>query len=96
MVVVAVAVVGLFEALGPAFAQDDRYGPSAPPDAAWIRAINARDPGGLGIRLNDGPLRSVGFGAATAYRVVAPGSGSGRGTGTMGVRPARTGVRVVR
>ena len=61
-------------ALVPGLAQDDLYGASAPPDAAWVRALNAEAPGGLGIRLADGPLESIAFGDATAYRVVAPGS----------------------
>ena len=61
-------------ALVPGLAQDDLYGASAPPDAAWVRALNAEAPGGLGIRVADGPLESIAFGDATAYRVVAPGS----------------------
>ncbi len=59
--------------LVPVAAQDDLYGPAAPPDAAWIRAVNAEATGGLGIRVADGPLESVAFGDATAYRVVEPG-----------------------
>lgn len=58
----------------PALAQDDLYGASAAPDAAWLRAVNAEASGGLGIRVADGPLESVTFGHATAYQVVAPGS----------------------
>ncbi len=61
-------------ALAPGLAQDDLYGASAPPDSAWVRAVNAEAPGGLGIRVADGPLASIAFGDATAYRVVAPGS----------------------
>ena len=59
--------------LVPVSARDDLYGPAAPPDAAWIRAVNAEVTGGLGIRLADGPLESVAFGSATAYRLVEPG-----------------------
>lgn len=54
-------------------AHDDLYGPAAPPDAAWVRAVNAEASGGLGIRVADGPLQSVAFGDATPYRVVEPG-----------------------
>ena len=60
-------------ALTPALGQDDLYGPSAPPDAAWVRAVNAEAPGGLGIRIGTGPLESIAFADATAYGVVAPG-----------------------
>ncbi|TVR94608.1 MAG: hypothetical protein EA416_03295 [Trueperaceae bacterium] len=60
-------------ALTPALGQDDLYGPSVPPEAAWVRAVNAEAPGGLGIRIGDGPLESIAFAHATAYRVVAPG-----------------------
>ncbi len=74
IVLLVVALVAMAEAVRPAFAQDGLYGPGAEPDAAWIRAVNARDPGGLGMRLNDGPLLSVAFGDATAYRAVEPGS----------------------
>jgi hypothetical protein len=59
--------------LTPTLGQGDLYGPSAPPDAAWVRAVNAEAPGGLGIRIGDGPLESVAFADATSYRVVAPG-----------------------
>jgi hypothetical protein len=59
--------------LAPALGQGDLYGPSAPPDAAWLRAVNAEAPGGLGIRIADGPLESIAFADATAYRAVAPG-----------------------
>lgn len=55
-------------------AQDDLYGPSAPIDAAWVRAINAEDAGGLGIRIGEGDLTSVAFADATPYHVVASGS----------------------
>lgn len=57
----------------PSLAQDDLYGPSAPPDAAWVRAVNAEAAGGLGIRVGDGPLASVAFADATPYRAVPPG-----------------------
>ena len=59
--------------LVPVSAQNDLYGPATPPDAAWIRAVNAEATGGLGIRVADGPLESVAFGDATAYRLVEPG-----------------------
>lgn len=70
----AVALVVLAWSALPALAQDDLYGPSAPPDAAWVRAVNAEAPGGLGIRVGDGALVSVAFADATAYRAVEPGS----------------------
>ena len=63
----------LIGVLVPVSAQDDLYGPAAPPDAAWVRAVNAEASGGLGIRVADGPLESVAFGDATAYRLVEPG-----------------------
>ncbi len=69
----ALVLVVVAWALTPALGQDDLYGPSAPPEAAWVRAVNAEAPGGLGIRIGDGPLESVAFADATAYRVVAPG-----------------------
>jgi len=69
----ALALVVVVWALTPALGQGDLYGPSAPPDAAWVRAVNADAPGGLGIRIGDGPLESVAFADATSYRVVAPG-----------------------
>ena len=67
---IAIALVVAWEAR----AQDDLYGPSAPVDAAWVRAINAEDTGGLGIRIGEGGLASVAFADATPYQVVAPGS----------------------
>jgi hypothetical protein len=66
---IAIALAVAWEAR----AQDDLYGPSAPADAAWVRAINAEDTGGLGIRIGDGGLASVAFADATPYHVVAPG-----------------------
>ncbi len=69
----ALVLVVVAWALTPALGQGDLYGPSAPPEAAWVRAVNAEAPGGLGIRIGDGPLESVAFADATAYRVVAPG-----------------------
>jgi len=68
MLVIAATVVW------EARAQDDLYGPTAPPDAAWVRAINAEAAGGLGVRVADGPLTSLAFGDASAYQVVSPGS----------------------
>lgn len=67
--VIAIAFTVLLEAR----AQDDLYGPTAPPDAAWVRAVNAEATGGLGIRIGDGALTSIAFGDATAYQVVSPG-----------------------
>jgi hypothetical protein len=66
------AVIAL-AALLPALALGDLYGPSAPPDAGWVRALNAEASGGLGIRIADGSLESVAFGDATPYHAVAPG-----------------------
>ncbi len=69
----ALALAVAVWALTPSLGQGDLYGPSAPPDAAWVRAVNAEAPGGLGIRIGDGPLESIAFADATAYRLVAPG-----------------------
>ena len=69
----ALALAMVAWALMPALVQADLYGPSAPPDAAWVRAVNAEAPGGLGIRIGAGPLESIAFADATAYSVVAPG-----------------------
>lgn len=68
-----VALLVLLWGPWPALGQADLYGPSAPADAAWVRAINAEAPGGLGIRVADGDLVSVAFADATAYRAVMPG-----------------------
>ncbi len=70
----AVALAVMAWSVLPALAQDDLYGPAAPPDAAWVRAINAEEPGGLGIRVGDGGLVSLAFADATGYRPVEPGS----------------------
>ncbi len=69
-VTLAVMVIGV---LLSSLAQDDLYGPSAPPDAGWVRALNAEASGGLGIRIANGPLESVAFGDATPYHAIAPG-----------------------
>jgi hypothetical protein len=60
-------------ALWPALGQGDLYGPSAPPDAAWVRAVNAEAPAGLDIRIGDGPVEAIAFADATGYRAVDPG-----------------------
>ncbi len=61
-------------ALLPGLAQAGLYGPSAPPGAAWVRAVNAEAPGGLGISVAGGPLESVAFAGSTAYHAVEPGT----------------------
>lgn len=67
---VVAATVGAPSAL----AQDDLYGPQAPVDVAYVRALNALEPGGLGVRVADGALEALALGAATAYVAVQPGT----------------------
>jgi hypothetical protein len=57
----------------PTVAQEDLYGPQAPSDVAFVRAVNARDPGGLGVRVGDAELEALAYGGATGYVAVAPG-----------------------
>ncbi len=65
-------LVGLFF-LGSVYAQDNLYGPSAPPDAAYVRIINASPAGEVEARLGDVDYTPVAFTEVTPYRVVEPG-----------------------
>lgn len=59
--------------VGTAWSQEDLYGPQAPVDVAYVRAVNVLDEGGLAVRVADGELEVLGFAGATAYVAVAPG-----------------------
>jgi hypothetical protein len=67
------AVATLLLTVGTVHAQDDLYGPQAPVDVAYVRAVNAADPGGLGVRVADADLVVLPFAGATAYVAVTPG-----------------------
>ena len=64
-------LAGLF-VVGTAYAQDNLYGPSAPPDAAYVRIVNAVPGGEAAVRFADADYL-VGFATVTPYRVVEPG-----------------------
>ena len=70
----SLGLVGLFIALsvGAVRAQDNLYGPSAPPDAAYVRVVNAVPGPEVEVRLADA-VRLVGFATVTAYQVLEPG-----------------------
>ena len=63
----------LWTLAGGASAQDDLYGPQAPTDVAYVRAVNAAERGGLGVRIADGVMEALPFAGATAYVAVPPG-----------------------
>ena len=67
------AVVVLFLA-GGVCAQEDLYGPSAPPDAAYVRVVNATPDGEAAAELGDVDYDPVAFTGVTPYRVLEPGS----------------------
>ena len=58
--------------LGTVWAQEDLYGPSAPPDAAYVRVVNAVPGPEAAVSLADADYL-VGFATATAYQVLEPG-----------------------
>ena len=57
---------------GTVHAQDNLYGPLAPPDAAYLRVVNAVPGPEVEVRLADA-VHSVGFATVTAYQVLEPG-----------------------
>jgi hypothetical protein len=63
----------LVVASGVGSAQDDLYGPQAPTDVAYVRAVNVVAADGLGVRVGDGDLMALAFADATGYVAVAPG-----------------------
>jgi hypothetical protein len=68
------ALVLLALAFAPtAHAQAGLYGPEAPVDAAWVRAVNAGAPGGVAVRVADGGAEVLALGDATRYVLVDPG-----------------------
>jgi hypothetical protein len=69
LVLLCVAPLG-----GTAGAQEDLYGPQAPTDVAYVRAANATEPAGLGVRVADGVLEVLPFAGATGYVAVPPGA----------------------
>jgi hypothetical protein len=68
----ALALVAL-ALVPPALAQAGLYGPEAPANAAWVRAVNAGAPGGIAVRLASGGAEVLAFGHATRYVLVEPG-----------------------
>ena len=71
--VLATACLLLWTLAGGASAQDDLYGPQAPTDVAYVRAVNAAERGGLGVRVADGVMEALPFAGGTAYVAVPPG-----------------------
>jgi hypothetical protein len=67
------AALSLLLLLASVLAQEDLYGPQAPVDVAYVRAVNAVDPGGLGVRVADADLVVLPLAGATAYVAVSPG-----------------------
>lgn len=70
----APAALALLVLLLPALALAGLYGPEAPADAAWLRVVNAGAPGGVAVRVGSDASQVLGFGQATRYVLVAPGS----------------------
>ena len=58
---------------GGVHAQEDLYGPSAPPDAAYVRFINAAPGDEAAAELGDVDYDPVAFTETTPYRVLEPG-----------------------
>jgi hypothetical protein len=71
--VLATACLLLWLLVGGASAQEDLYGPQAPTDVAYVRAVNASERGGLGVRVADGVMEALPFAGATPYVAVPPG-----------------------
>jgi len=56
-----------------AFAQTNLYGPQAPEDAAWVRAVNAGLSAGVVVRVAGAEPMTLALGEATGYVPVVPG-----------------------
>jgi hypothetical protein len=57
-----------------ASAQEDLYGPQAPSDVAYVRAVNAAESGGLSVRVGNGDMEVLPLAGATGYVLVEPGT----------------------